>query len=168
MIAPMRPSRLWKELPPDTRLALADAFWREKEDDETDATLQHVEATAAIARRLNFRAKSVQALPIERKARQLAQLPEVSDSVATRALIAYHFSTQRPMMAAFLNALGVANDNGLITAEEVAAPHPDQLRAAIGQLDGFPPDAVSLYLRTLSALDEDTWRHLPEVISLSH
>ena len=76
MIHLMRPSRLWKELPAETRLALADAFWREEIDD-TEATLQHVEATAAIARRLNFRAKSVQALPIERKARQLAQLPEV-------------------------------------------------------------------------------------------
>ena len=51
----MRPSRLWKDLPTETRLALADAFWREEVDD-TEATLQHVEATAAIARRLNFRA----------------------------------------------------------------------------------------------------------------
>jgi hypothetical protein len=163
----MRPSQLWKELPPETRLALADAFWRERDDDATDATLQHVEATAAIARRLNFRAKSVQALPIERKARQLAQLPEVSDAVATRALIAYHFSTQRPLMAAFLNALGVANDNGLITAEEVPAPESGQLRAAIGQLAEYPPDAVSLYLRTLAAVDEDTWKNLPDAITAS-
>jgi hypothetical protein len=162
----MRPSRLWKDLPAETRLALADAFWREEVDD-TEATLQHVEATAAIARRLNFRAKSVQALPIERKARQLAQLAEVSDSVATRALIAYHFSTQRPLMAAFLDALGVANDNGLITAEEVSAPETERLRAAVGQLAEFPPDAVSLYLRTLTAVDEDTWRNLPELIPAS-
>jgi hypothetical protein len=163
----MRPSHLWKELPPERRLALADAFWREKEDDTPEATMQHVEATAAIARRLNFRAKSVQALPVERKARQLAQLSDVSDSVATRALIAYHFSTQRPMMAAFLNALGVANDNGLITAEQVAPPEPDQLRAAVGQLAEFPPDAVSLYLRTLAAVDEDTWKNLAGVIPAS-
>lgn len=166
MIHLMRPSRLWKDLPAETRLALADAFWREEVDD-AEATLQHVEATAAIARRLNFRAKSVQALPIERKARQLAQLTEVSDSVATRALIAYHFSTQRPMMAAFLDALGVANDNGLITAEEVPAPETERLRGAVGQLGEFPPDAVALYLRTLTALDEDTWKNLPDLIPAS-
>ncbi len=118
----MRPSHLWKELPPSTRLALADAFWREKNDDSPEATVQHVEAIAAIARRMNFRAKSVQALPIDRKARQLAQMSDVSDAVATRALIAYHFSAQRPLMAAFLNALGVANDNGLITVEDVPVP----------------------------------------------
>ena len=92
--------------------------------------MQHVEAIAAIARRMNFRTKSVQALPIDRKARQLAQLTDVSDAVATRALIAYHFSAQRPMMAAFLNALGVANDNGLITADDV---HGAGSRAAPGR-----------------------------------
>jgi hypothetical protein len=161
---PMRPSHLWKELPSSTRLALADAFWRENDDDSPETTMQHVEAIAAIARRMNFRTKSVQALPIDRKARQLAQMSDVSDAVATRALIAYHFSTQRPMMAAFLNALGVANDNGLITAEEVAAPETEQLRAAVGQLGEYPADAVSLYLRTLTVVDEDTWRNLPAVI----
>jgi hypothetical protein len=163
----MRPSRLWKELAPDTRLALAEAFWREDEDEASEAGVQHAEAVAAIARRLNFRMKSVQALPVDRKARQLAQIADVSDSVATRALISYHFLTQRPMMTTFLNALGVANDNGLITAENVAAPATDQLRAAVGQLSDYPKDAVSLYLRTLSAVDEDTWKNLEPLIPAS-
>jgi hypothetical protein len=164
----MRPSLIWKDLPPTTRLELAEAFWRDTEEGESDAALQHVEAIGAIARRLNFRAKSVQALPVEKKARHLAQIGDVSDAVATRALIAYHFAAQRPMMAAFLSALGVANDNGLITAEEVAAPEAETLRSAVAQLGEFPPEAVSLYLRTLSAVDEDTWRNLPAVMPPSH
>jgi hypothetical protein len=150
------------------RLALADAFWREAGDDTTDTNAQHIEATLAIARRLNFRPKSIQALPIERKAKQLAQIADVSDTIATHALIAYHFSAQRPLMAAFLDALGIANDNGMITAEEVAAPEAEQLRDAIGKLSTYPADDVSLYLRTLSALDEDTWRHLPDVLAATH
>ena len=164
----VRPSRLWKDLPPSTRLSLADAFWREVGDDTTETNAQHVEATVAIARRLNFRPKSIQALPIERKAKQLAQLSDVSDTIATHALIAYHFTTQRPLMAAFLDALGIANDNGMITAEDVKPPEPEQLREAIGKLSTFPGEDVSLYLRTLSALDEDTWRHLPEVLAATH
>jgi hypothetical protein len=164
----VRPSRLWKDLPASTRLALADAFWREAGDDTTDTNAPHIEATLAIARRLNFRPKSIQALPIERKAKQLAQLSDVSDTIATHALIAYHFTTQRPMMAAFLDALGIANDNGMITAEEVKPPEPEQLRDAIGKLSTFPAEDVSLYLRTLSALDEDTWRHLPDVLAATH
>jgi hypothetical protein len=164
----VRPSRLWKDLPASTRHALADAFWREVGDDTTDTNAQHIEATLAIARRLNFRPKSIQVLPIERKAKQLAQLSDVSDSIATHALIAYHFTTQRPLMAAFLDALGIANDNGMITAEEVKPPEPEQLRDAIGTLSTFPAEDVSLYLRTLSALDEDTWRHLPDVLAATH
>ena len=130
--------------------------------------MQHVEAMAAIARRMNFRTKSVQALPVDRKARQLAQMSDVSDAVATRALIAYHFSAQRPLMAAFLNALGVANDNGLITAEDVPVPETEQLKVAVGQLAEFPQEDVLLYLRTLTAVDEDTWRNLPAAIPPSH
>src|SRR5574339_209124 len=117
---PDRPSRLWKTLPPATRLAAADAFWRDEQAEDIQA--QHVEALVLLARRLNFRAKSVQALSTERRAKHLAAIGEVSDAIATRALIAYHFQHQRPLMAAFLDALGIAHDNGLITEEHVTAP----------------------------------------------
>ena len=34
--------------------------------------------------------------------------------MAGRALILYHLAEQRPMMGAFLDALGIAHENGLI------------------------------------------------------
>ena len=80
-------------MPLEKRVLAAEAFWR---DDEPDVEVQQMEAVVSLARRLNFRAKSIQTLPIERRARHLAQMAEVSDSVATRALIAYHFTNQRP------------------------------------------------------------------------
>ena len=123
--------------------------------------VQHVEAIATIARRLNFRPKSVQALPIDRRRRHLAQLTDVSDAVATRALIAYHFSAKRPLMAAFLDALGIAHDNGLITEDEVAAPEARASSgAAMASSPHTQPDAVSLYLGHSRAIDGDTWRNL--------
>jgi hypothetical protein len=150
---------LWRELPPDIRVRAAEAFWRD--DDSPEIELQQLEALAAIARRLNFRQKSVQAMSIERRARALSQIHDVSDALATRALVAYHFQTQRPMMAAFLDALGVPHDNGLITADEVTAPERDRLASAVAALRAaFPPDDVSLYLSTLVAIDEDTWGKL--------
>jgi hypothetical protein len=154
---PIRPSKLWKDLPVEKRVAVADAFWR---DDSTTGGLdpQKLEATVAIARRLNFRPKSVQALAVERRARHLAQMGDVSDLVATRALIAYHLAAQRPMMAAFLDAVGLAHENGVITAEEV--PTPDQARLTAGVQAvraAFPADDVALYLNTLVAIDGDTW-----------
>jgi hypothetical protein len=142
-------------MPAEKRLLAAEAFWREKPE---DAQLQHLDAEAIIARRLNFRAKSVHALPIERKARHLSHLNDVSDAVATRALISYHFTVKRDLMAAFLDALEIKHENGLINEDSVPAPSRDRLAAAIATLrSAFPQDDVDLYLRTLTALDEETW-----------
>ena len=152
---PVRPSRLWKDMSPENRLVAADAFWR---DEESDAGMQQMEAIMAIARRLNFRPKSVLALPIERRAKHLAHLNDVSDSVATRALIAYHFSARRSLMGAFLDALGIAHEEGLIKEDSVAPPSKEKLAEAITSVRGtFPASDVDLYVQTLAALDAETW-----------
>jgi hypothetical protein len=163
---PDRPSDLWKAMPPDKRVQAADAFWRDS--DSPDIRAQHLEAAAVLARKLKFRPKSIQSLPIERRARQLAQLVDVSESVATRALIAYHFSAQRPLMGAFLDALAITHDDGLITAEDVPAPAADAIGAAAGTVKAaFPAEDVDLYLRTLAALDGDTWQNIDAALSAS-
>jgi hypothetical protein len=162
-----RPSKIWKEMPLEKRVQAADAFWRDEES--SDIKVQHVEAIVTIARRLNFRPKSVQALPVERRAKQLAQINEVSDALATRALIAYHFASQRPLMTTFLDALGIPHENGLITAEDVTPPDRERLTAATNALvAAHPADDATRYLRTLVALDGDTWVNLPGVIAAIH
>jgi hypothetical protein len=159
-----RPSQLWREMPVDRRVDAAAAFWRDLESPEIAA--QHAEAVGLLARRLNFRVRSVQTLPVERRARHLAQLTDVSDGIATRALIAYHFEAQRPLMAAFLDALGIAHEDGLITAEEVPAPAADSLKAASQTVRAsFPSEDVELYLKTLATLDGDTWIHLDGLLA---
>jgi hypothetical protein len=147
----------------EQRLAAAEAFWRE---DQADIRMQHVDAIVSIARRLNFRAKSVQALPVERRAKLLAQMPDVSDAVATRALISYHFTAKRDLMAAFLDALGISHENGVISEESVPPPSRAKLIEAVGRLRGaFPAADVDLYLRTLATLDGDTWVELDGVLA---
>jgi hypothetical protein len=159
-----RPSQLWRDMPLDKRVTAAAAFWRDTESPEI--AVQHAEAIGLLARRLNFRVRSLQALPIEKRARHLAQLGDMTDAIATRALIAYHFEAQRPLMAAFLDALGIAHEDGLITAEDVQAPAPDQLAAAVQTVRAaFPADDVELYLRTLATLDGDTWTHLESLLA---
>jgi hypothetical protein len=154
-----RPSEIWKSMPIEKRVRAADAFWRDEES--PDIEVQHVEAAVALARRFNFRPKTMAALPVERRARQLAQMPDVSDAVATRALVAYHFADQRPLMGAFLDALGITHDNGLITDEQVAPPARDRLEAAIAAVGASVDRAdLDLYLRTLLGLDGETWREL--------
>jgi hypothetical protein len=157
-----RPSQVWKDMPVEKRVLAADAFWRDR--DSPDVDVQRMEAVAMLARRLKFRTQSVQALPVERRARHLAQLADVGDTIAGRALIAYHFTHQRELMGAFLDALGIAHENGLITEDDVAPPDRERLSAAIAAVkSSHPPSDVDLYLRTLAALDEATWVNLDTV-----
>ena len=110
---------------------------------------------------MNFRAKSVRALSAERRAKQLAQMADVSDAVASRALVAYHFAAERPLMAAFLDALGIAHDQGLIKEDEVAPPDAAKTASAVKAVrEAFPADAVDLYLKTLVSIDPGTWAAL--------
>ena len=160
---PVRPSELWKTMTADQRLAAAEAFWRENQN---DIEVQHAEAIVMLAQRLKFRPKSMGALPVEGRAKMLAQLSGVPDSVVTRALISYHFTARRDLMAAFLDALGIKHENGLIQDESVTAPSRDRIVAAIKQLRGaFPPHDVDLYLKTLTTLDSDTWAELDAALA---
>jgi hypothetical protein len=145
-------------MPPERRLRAAEAFWNDEHSEP-----QHLEAIAAIAQHIHFRAKSVRSLPPERLAKYLASLPRVSDSVALRALVAYHLETQRPMMSAFLDTLGVAHEDGLISEESLSPPPADRLRAAAGDLAArFPEDDVRLYFETLVSQDPETWGALKQ------
>jgi hypothetical protein len=160
-----RPSKLWKDLPPDKRLAAATAFWN---DEDEAAEVPQIEAIMLLSKRFNFRPKSMQALPVERRAKQLAQMGDVSDAVAARALVSYHFADERPLMGAFLDAVGIKHDNGLISEDKVDPPDEATLRKAVDTLrSGYPEDAVTLYLKTLWALDNDTWAGLKGLLTPS-
>jgi hypothetical protein len=155
---PPRPSQLWKALSPERKLMAAEAFWR---DDH--AGLEQAEAIVTIAQRIKFRPKSVAAMPTEKRARHLASLPGISESLAARLLVAYHLAHQRPMMAGFLDALGIAHEEGVIADEELPPPSSDALKAAARTLAAsHPPEDVSLYLSTLLWQDPQTWGGLAD------
>jgi hypothetical protein len=156
-----RPSRLWKKLSPERRLAAAELFWSDEQSTE-----QQIEAVGALASHMKFRPKSVIGLPIEKKAKYLATLPAVSDTVAARALVNYHLDRQRPMMGAFLDLLGITHEDGLISEENVTKPDAVQLKAAAAELSSkYPKEDVALYLSTLVSQDPDTWGALADITS---
>jgi hypothetical protein len=158
-LSEFRPSRLWKRMSADRRIAAAELFWSDEQSTE-----QQVEAVAALATHMKFRAKSVIALPLEKKAKYLATLPAVSDTVAARALVSYHLERQRPMMAAFLDGLGIAHEDGLINEENVSKPDPGKLRSVAAELaTKYPREDVELYFATLVSQDPDTWGALAEL-----
>jgi hypothetical protein len=153
------PSQLWKHLSSDRRVRAADAFWA-----DDNAAAEQAEVIATIAHRIKFRMKSVLAMPLEKKTRQLVALPAVSEAVAARLLVAYHLAHQKPMMARFLDELGIPHEDGVIADENLTAPPPERLASAARALAGaFPAEDVSLYLSTLLWQDPETWGRLADL-----
>ena len=151
-----RPSKLWRRMSLEHRMDAADLFW----NDEHSAD-QQMEAVASIASHMKFRPRSILALAPEKRAKYLAQLPNVTDAIAARALVSYHLERQRPMMGAFLDLVGITHENGLIAEENVPKPDADKVKAAARELaTKFPADEVSLYLATLVSQDPETWEAL--------
>jgi hypothetical protein len=155
----LTPGRLWKSMTPAQRLAAVHAFWREEE-----ATDEQLQAVMLIAQQKKFRTKSVIAMDLDRKDRHLASIVNLPDTLAARSLIAYHLAEQRPMMKAFLDALGIAHEEGLINEENVN-PEADRLAPAAAQISQqFPAADVALYLNTLLSQDPETWGGLADVV----
>jgi hypothetical protein len=98
--------------------------------------------------------------------RYLSALPALSDAVAGRILVAYHLAHQRPMLAAFLDALGIAHDNGVLAAQDLTPPDPAKLKDAAAALRAaFPAADVDLYFQTLLVQDPDTWGGLADLVA---
>jgi hypothetical protein len=155
---PFTPARLWKLMTPHQRQRAAHAFWSDEEaaDDQMQAVL-------LISQQKKFRPKTVIGLDLDRKTRHLASLASLPDALAGRTLVLYHLTEQRPMMSAFLDALGIAHENGLIKEDDVK-PDPARLAPAAAEIaKAFDADDVSLYLNTLLCQDPETWGGLRDV-----
>jgi hypothetical protein len=156
------PSRLWKLMTPEQRHRAASALWGADE-----ATSDQMQAALLIAKTMKFRPKTVMGLDDQHKARYLAGVPDPPEDLAARLLVVYHLAEQRPMMSAFLDALGVAHENGLIR-EDAARPDPAKMAAAAAAIAReYPAPDVALYLNTLLWQDPAAWGSLqgvPEVI----
>ena len=148
--ADIHPARLWKQMADAEKLRAADAFWRDPE-----GAPQQIEAMALLAQRLKARPRYIQGLAIEKRAQHLAHYVGMPDLLAARLLVS-------PMMAAFLDALGIAHENGLITGElEGGAVATEKIAAGAKALEAsYPSEDVQRYFATLLAQDPDTWSGL--------
>ena len=158
-LAQFRPSKLWRRMPLEQRIDAAGLFWADEQSAD-----QQLEAVGSIATHMKFRPRSVLSLAEDRKARYLAGLPTISDSVAARALVSYHLGRHRSMMGTFLDVLGIPHDNGLIAEETIPKPDATKLKQAVAELTAkYPAQDVALYLATLVSQDPETWEGLVEL-----
>jgi hypothetical protein len=149
---------LWKLMTPEQRNRAASALWGEHE-----ATNDQMQAALLIAKKMKFRPKTVMGLDDEHKARYLAGVPDPPEDLAARLLVVYHLAEQRPMMGAFLDALGIAQENGLIR-QDAGTPDPAKMAAAVAAIAReYPAHDVALYLNTLLWQDPAAWGSLQGV-----
>jgi hypothetical protein len=148
-------AKIWMSLPSPVRSLAAKSFF---EHDPNDAA-SLMQAEAAIARALKARDVYVRRLPEEKKIAYLATAVRPDELLASSLLLALHLQHRRPMLAAFLDALDIAHDNGLIAENDGLTP-PDSARlnaAAKALYEKFPAEDVTLYLKVLLAMDGEMW-----------
>ena len=153
-------ARLWKRLGRDERNAAAAAFWKSTPAEVTGMAL------AAVVKARHMRPQVARSLPPEEQARALASVLDVGEPVASSLLVALHLGERRSMLATFLDAAGLAHDDGLLkdetgegaVAEESARKGVSALRTA-----GHSPEQVRTYLNTLWLQDPDRWKALEDL-----
>ena len=80
-------------------------------------------------------------------------------------LLALHLTLHKKMLADFLGALEIPQQQGLIESQEpIDPPDPARLRAAVTRLSQiYSPADVKLYLASLRAMDPGVWGGLAEI-----
>jgi hypothetical protein len=151
-------TRVWKHLPPPDRLTAATAFFG-----EVPAELSGV-ALGALAKARNMRPQAARRLPVDAQARILATVLEPGEPLAQGLLVALHLADRRPLLAAFLDALALPHEDGVIKEDADGAPvTAEQARAALRALSSFPREQVLTYLNTLWLQDPERWAALEAV-----
>jgi len=153
-------SRIWKRLGREDRLAASSSFWRDPPQEAVPAAL------AAIVSARRVRPQVARTLPTEVRAQTLAVLQEPGEAVAAALLVALHLSERRALLGAFLDAVGVAHDNGIMSEEPGAPVGEDVLRRGVDALSAFPRPQVEAYLNTLFLQDPERWAALPKAVEL--
>ncbi|HSD28837.1 MAG TPA: hypothetical protein VLL75_16165 [Vicinamibacteria bacterium] len=151
--------RVWKRLPPTDRLAAATHLLAEPAPEAVAG------ASAAIARARRMRPQAVRAMSPEAQARALGAILDPGESLAASLLVALHLGERRPLLRAFLDAMELPHEDGILKeeAEEGPPPAAGAIRTALPAMASFPKDQVSVYLNTLYLQDPGRWAALTEV-----
>jgi hypothetical protein len=147
--------RLWKALTPEERTAAITASLADDENGWVKTTTR-----GAIAAALKFRPQTVATWPRQKMIAEAARLPLDDAQLLSGYLVDLHLGTRRPMMAAFLDAVGVPHENGRIDTEAsgpIEIPGEKLSAAADDLARQFPPDEVATYFLTLLLQDAETW-----------
>jgi hypothetical protein len=152
--------RLWKALTAEERVQGISAALADDENGWVKTTTR-----GAVASALRFRPQTVATWPKPKLVSEAARLPIDDVQLLSAFIVDLHLGHRRPMMAAFLDELGIANDNGRIDSEQTEVGPQDAAkvrRAADTVASRFPADEVVTYFLTLLLQDAAVWNGLVE------
>jgi hypothetical protein len=146
-------TRLWKHLSREERVAAANHFWEEPPQAFFPSAL------AAIVSARKLRPQAARALPKAEQAKILASVQEPGEPLAAYLLVALHLGERRALLKAFLDAVGLPHEDGLLK------PESDDVTVAEGKLEEatralaaqYPREQVFVYLNTLWLQDPERW-----------
>ena len=155
----LTPARLWSALDAPARRAAVHAMY----DDDPELRVQ---ADQALAEALRFRPAAVRKLTVDKRVDYFVRRVRPDNTLASTLLTTLHLAHRRALLSAFLDALEVPNDDGLIPPDHEPEPvAADRLAPAVDALRGrFEAPDVDLYLASLLALDPDTWGGLKPLL----
>jgi hypothetical protein len=149
-------SRIWKALSREDRRKAADAFLKEPIPELYAAAL------GAIVRVRRMRPQAARSLPLPEQAATLASLSDPGEALAGSLLVGLHLAERRPLLGAFLDALGLPHEDGVMK-EEADATSVDAARveaAARDLAERYPKDQVATYFNVLLLQDPERWEPL--------
>jgi hypothetical protein len=152
-------ARLWKHLSRADRLLAATCFWREPPQEMLGSAL------GAIVKARRMRPQAARALSDEARSQALAGILDPGEGLAAALLVALHLGERRPLLRAFLDALGLPHEDGILKeeADALPPPTPQALQSALGALDAFARPEVEAYMNTLWLQDPARWAALESV-----
>jgi len=150
-------NRLWKALSPEEKQMAA----AELVKDPTPLIKASVIAVVAEARKM--RAIAARKLPPEVQARIVATVRDPGEVLASSLLVALHLGPRKPMLVAFLDAVGLAHDDGVLKDEATEAISLEDLKKGCAAISSEAPAAVRTYLNTLWLQDGARWANARDV-----
>lgn len=151
-------TRLWKRMGREDRLAAARHFFVQPPPDLLAS------AISALVKARHLRPQVARSLPAEEQARALSSVGDPGESLAAGLVVALHLGERREMLKAFLDAVGLPHEDGLLTEQDDgAALGVEQARKGVAALlSAFPREQVELYLNALWLQDSERWQVLED------
>ena len=120
-------TRLWKNLPPEERLAAATAFFAEPPPELAGTAL------GVLVKARHLRPQAARSLAPDAQARILATVLDPGEPLSQGLLVSLHLGHRRALLGAFLDALSLPHEDGVLKeeADAVAPVTAEQAKAAV-------------------------------------